>query len=204
MRRHHITIPTALLFVLLACGRNFADDTVVMSNSLKQPIYVWFWPSSEKKWSKPVFIPREGNTTVNLVSEGNYYLVVRDLDNSEDHLRWFDLHKLSKDRPGATLGLAGGYTDVTKQVTKQVTVYEQVQREGTRTVYKLVAMTGANGQTYYQRVPVTEKYTYTESVPVSKTVTETVTAKALKIKLSGHHNGIEFNIYDYTIEAEKP
>src|SRR5690348_13809556 len=108
------------LVVMLAClghpNQAVAQDSVLMANGTGEPVSVYLLPRGARAYGTPVFLPRAGEARVSLEPAGDYYVVVRDMANADDHLRWYDLHALVRDVPDIRLTLVGGRVVVTRQV----------------------------------------------------------------------------------------
>jgi hypothetical protein len=77
-----------------------AFDVIRILNNSDQPWSCWMYVESKKAWNNPAFfLAKNAKTEIQLVSPGRFYLVLRDEAKRDQHLGWYDLHKLAQILP---------------------------------------------------------------------------------------------------------
>ncbi len=189
-----------LAAVACACfaGLASAQGSLTMTNATGGPVNVWLMARG-KAWSQPVFLPRSGDVRAPLESPGDYYVVVRDIGQAEDHLGWYDFHRLVRDVPGAKLSLTGGHLAVQRQATQLVQTSVPVLRESLQAVWEPVPIRGFAGCVRYRYVlryrPVMVVQCETVYQQTAVVYTETI----FKVTLRATSSGGEIDLGRYRV-----
>jgi hypothetical protein len=187
----HRRVVFALLIVAApTCSqRTYAQDTIVLENGFRQPLWIWFLPREATSWTDRVTLPRSGAVYKKLSSMSDYYLAAQDFAGNEDHLNWIDLHLLANRVPPARLIVAGGYVLEVRHEKIKVTQMQKQEREGTRTVFEKVRVLCLGGGYRYEIIEREQKYKYTVLVPVTEVLLQESQVRRLKIELFVSQNG---------------
>lgn len=185
----HIKIVLCVGLFLYPATHAAAQDSIQISNGLKEPIRLWFLSRGQPDWSPPVFLPRSGGVKVYLAHQTDYWLVAKDLAGDEDYLGWIDLPKLAKVVPPIELVVGGGYVTTVKEMTRIVTVYETRQEKRKALICERVRVVGPDGRIRHVWMEREVEITHTFLVPVEKAEKITIRVRSLRVELSVNHNG---------------
>ncbi len=116
-----------VLFILLPSAA--WAEPLGFRNNLGEVFYVWFWPAARKEWVRPpLYLGRQGDGSVDFVSRGKCYVVLRDQVGRDTHIGWLDLYLISQENPGGQILLDGLYETRTREVRVVVTRLVQETR----------------------------------------------------------------------------
>lgn len=116
-----------VLFILLPSAA--WAEPLGFRNNLGEVFYVWFWPAARREWVRPpLYLGRQGDGSVDFVSRGKCYVVLRDQVGRDTHIGWLDLFLISQENPGGQILLDGLYETRTREVRVVVTKTVQETR----------------------------------------------------------------------------
>jgi hypothetical protein len=81
----------ATFLLLLGFAGAAQAQSVILTNTMDEPIYFWVWKSN--RWDQPTYFARNARRQIDLSIQGQYYMVIQDLLKRELKLGWADLHE---------------------------------------------------------------------------------------------------------------